>query len=285
MTSDRKRKILAWLGCVVILTALLAVVLSRLELHPGVPLPALINGRTDPATEQALPRVTISISTLWKAILGICFLAVLIYNGYRLIRHAPWNWKDIFRPILLVVLPVMIIIVIFLAGAGVRMTPEPISEEILTPIVEQPGPPLGPLSGGLIWVVYLILAASLLGLSLWLLFHPARATNMDRLALQATWALEALKRGADFKNVIVKCYWEMGQVLKEEQGIEMKSAMTVREFELLLESRGVPHVPVHQLTQLFEAVRYGHQAISAENERLAIDALTEIDRYSRATGT
>jgi hypothetical protein len=34
--------------------------------------------------------------------------------------------------------------------------------------------------------------------------------------------------------------------------------MTTGEFENLLETAGLPHDPIHQLTQLFDAVRYGN---------------------------
>ena len=39
--------------------------------------------------------------------------------------------------------------------------------------------------------------------------------------------------------------------------------MTAREFEALLEKRGVPNPPVHQLTALFEVARYAAQAPGA----------------------
>jgi hypothetical protein len=135
---------------------------------------------------------------------------------------------------------------------------------------------------GLIWLAGLCLAATLVGLGLWFIFRPASHLNTDRLTLQAEWALQTLKSGGDLKNVIVRCYWQMEQVLKEEQGIEKETAMTVREFEHLLEARGMPQLPVHQLTQLFEMVRYGRRATSAADEHQAIEAFTAILQYSQA---
>jgi hypothetical protein len=69
--------------------------------------------------------------------------------------------------------------------------------------------------------------------------------------------------------------------LAEEQGIERKDSMTVREFENLLEVAGVPYDPVHQLTQLFEAVRYGHWQPNPIDEEKAIHCLEAIVLYSR----
>lgn len=285
MTSDTKRKTLACLVGVAILTVIIAVVLQRLELKPGVPLPALANGVAKPQPEQGLPELALSISDLWKAILSLCLLTALIYNGYRLLRSATWRWRDIAKSLFYISLLFLIMAgILFALLSGASDTFGPSAEEPPPPIVAQSGPPLGPVPLGLIWLVVLALAATFVGVGLWVIFHPAGRAGADRLTLQAEWALQALKMGLDFKNVIVRCYWQMGQVLQEEQGIEMGTAMTVREFERLLEARGVPHLPVQQLTQLFETARYGHRATSAEDERKAIDALTAIVQYSRATG-
>ena len=78
------------------------------------------------------------------------------------------------------------------------------------------------------------------------------------MGLEAEKAWQALITGLDLKDVIVKCYRQMSLALEKEQGIERKDFMTTREFENLLEAAGIPHDPIHQLTQLFEAVRYGN---------------------------
>ena len=284
MTSDAKRKTLACLGCMVILTVLIAAALPHLELKPGVPLPALPQGVIEPQPEQETPDVTISLSALWKAILSICLVAGLIYNGYQLLRNATWSWRNVVNSLVRISVFILIAVGILLVLPGIHFTYSmPMMEEIPPPVVELSGPPVGPLPLSLIWLVGLGLAATLVGLGLWFIFRPAGHASTDRLTLQARWALQALKKGSDLKNVIVRCYWQMGQVLKEEQGIEMETAMTVREFERLLEARGVPHLPVHQLTKLFETARYGHRTMSVEDERQAVDALTAIVQYSQAT--
>ena len=71
--------------------------------------------------------------------------------------------------------------------------------------------------------------------------------------------------------------------MRQEQGIERKDFMTTREFENLLETAGVPHDPIHQLTQLFEAVRYGNWQPNPVDEQKAIHCLQAIMLYSRET--
>ena len=278
MTDDAKRKTLACLLGVMILTALIAAALPQLELKPGVPLPGQTDRPGNGLPVQGLPAPSISITTLWKAILVIVLLVVAIYSGYRLLRGMTWNGKVAADLIILSLIVVGVLLVL----SGVRLISAPAKAEGLPPILDIKGPPLGPLPPGLIWLVGLGLAAALVGLGLWLIFRPAARPRSDPLMLEADRALQALKTGLDFNNVIVQCYWQMGRVLKQEQGIEMETAMTARDFEGLLEARGVPHPPVHQLTQLFEAARYGHRPPGADDERRAVDSLTAIVQYSRA---
>ena len=98
---------------------------------------------------------------------------------------------------------------------------------------------------------------------------------------EAENAVNALKAGENFKNVIIHCYLQMTRALQEEQGIERSNNMTVREFENWLDIKGVPRVPVRQLTYLFEKVRYGKQQMSENDEKMGIESLNEIIKYCR----
>jgi hypothetical protein len=121
-------------------------------------------------------------------------------------------------------------------------------------------------------------------LGIWIFFPSTRhETTIDMVGLEAENALQSLRTGQDLKNVIVKCYRQMSLALEKEQGIERKDSMTTREFENLLETAGVPHDPIHQLTQLFEAVRYGHWQPNPIDERKAIHCLEAIILFSRET--
>jgi hypothetical protein len=72
----------------------------------------------------------------------------------------------------------------------------------------------------------------------------------------------------------------MSLALQQEQKIEREAFMTTGEFERLLTARGVPGDPVHQLTQLFEAVRYGRWQPNSIDERRALHCLDAILEYS-----
>jgi hypothetical protein len=73
----------------------------------------------------------------------------------------------------------------------------------------------------------------------------------------------------------------MSQAVKQEQGIVRKDFMTTGEFERLLEAAGMPHEPIHQLTRLFDAVRYGNWQAGAAEEQRAIQCLEAIMQASR----
>ncbi len=282
MTPDLKRKTLACLAGVLILTAVIAAALPQLELKPGLPLPGSDQGAKPTLEVEPVPLVVISISDFFKAVLGILLLAVLLYTGYKLLRGTTWNWKNVLNSLLALAVIVLVLVGLLILLSRVPVTFETPKPEAPPPEVIEKGPPLGPLPPGLIWLVWLGLAAALAGLGLWLAFRQPGRRGPDLLTLEAERALEALKAGLDLKNVIVRCYWQMAQVLQEEQGLEKQAAMTVREFERLLQARGVPPAPVHQLTQLFEAVRYGRRLSNADDERQAVDSLTAIVHYSQA---
>ncbi len=279
MTSKAKRIALACLAGVMVVTALVAAALPQLEFKAGVPLPLGLGSGRRP--DVSAPPLMLDISLFWRAVAGVLLVASLLLLVYKLLTAKDWSWKEFFLSLLTVAVPLLLVAGIMLILSGVRLTAQPEAQPLMMPPVVLPeGPPLGPVSPGLLWLVALGLAAALAGLGAWLIFRPRR--QPDFVKQEAERALEALKAGADLKNVILKAYWQMTQVLKQEQKLEMEAAMTTREFERLLGERGVPPAPVHQLTQLFEAVRYGRQTPGAEAEGQAVDCLTAIVRYSQA---
>jgi hypothetical protein len=101
------------------------------------------------------------------------------------------------------------------------------------------------------------------------------------LLQQAEEAVGALQAGMDLKNVIIRCYLQMTYAIQEEQGIERNDTMTAGEFEEWLENKGFPVVPVHQLTSLFEKVRYSKQQMDKNDEKVATASLNEIIQFCR----
>ena len=101
--------------------------------------------------------------------------------------------------------------------------------------------------------------------------------------MEAEKAWQALSTGSesDLKDVITTCYREMSRALKKERGIEREVSMTTGEFEELLEAAGIPHGPTHQLTRLFDAVRYGDWQPGFAEKQDAIQCLEAIMLYCR----
>lgn len=100
--------------------------------------------------------------------------------------------------------------------------------------------------------------------------------SFGQIAQEAQNALDALKSGANLKNVVIRCYYQMNEILKEEKGIRRDASMTPREFETRLEKGGLPGSAVKELTRLFEEVRYGTHVPDMEDEVVAIASLTAI---------
>jgi hypothetical protein len=90
--------------------------------------------------------------------------------------------------------------------------------------------------------------------------------------------------GGNLKNTIMRCYYEMSQVINEQRGIRRDRSMTPREFEIYLESNGLPGEPVRQLTHLFEDVRYGDLAVGEKEEQQAQSSLTAIIEAVKRVG-
>jgi hypothetical protein len=126
----------------------------------------------------------------------------------------------------------------------------------------------------------LLAAVTLIGI--WIFGSTlSRASAIDVVGLEAEKAWQELKTGVGLKGVIIKCYRQMSLALEKEQKIERKETMTTREFEDVLEAAGFPYDPIHQLTRLFEAVRYGNWQPTSMDEQNAIQCLEAIMLFSR----
>ena len=130
-----------------------------------------------------------------------------------------------------------------------------------------------------IWMASFVLAVLFAAVIFWIgwtLVNRSRKYDMQEFAQEAQAAIDALQAGADLRNTVVRCYYEMSEVLKMKQGLQRESAMTPREFEQRLTARGLPGEPVQQLTRLFEAVRYGTDVPGVREEHQAMASLTAI---------
>jgi hypothetical protein len=287
MPANIKSRAFTFLLMAVILTALIAAALPQLEVRPGIPLPAS-EVRADTPIHNQAHVATVSSKTYFKAALEITLILVMAAGIYKLLKGV--HWKEILVPTLLLAVLGMVISYVLFGAAGVQIKSEPLAEETLPPDLHFAGPPLGHLPTWLIWLVWIGLAIGVILLGIWFIRQPGQNTQHgDPLLLEAERALQALRSGSHLNNVIVRCYEQMGQALLQERKIELEQTMTeqtmtAREFEHLLETRGIPSVPVHQLTQLFEAARYGFREPGPEDVQKAFECLNAIVQFSRTEG-
>jgi hypothetical protein len=133
------------------------------------------------------------------------------------------------------------------------------------------------------WLVYMVslgLSAMILGgfLFLWRRLRRRFGDPLELVAQEAKKTLEELQAGADPKERVIRCYFEMSRVLNEQRGVKRKLAMTTREFEKYLEAVGLQDVHVRRLTRLFEMVRYGAKNLDERENREAVACLKAIVR-------
>ena len=283
MTDTAKRKALILFGLVMLLTVILAASLPQLDLQPGMPLPRLEEGQMMLAPIEEEPLVVIPVSEFLRTLFALVLAGAILYVTYKLLRGSDWrNLGSFIQPLMIVVLIMGIVIfVIMLLPKGESSLPMELPPAVETPRVTSP---LGPVPTSLFWVVGIGLLVGIILLGIWI-FVPSsrRETTIDLVGLEAEDALRSLRNGLDLKDAIVKCYRQMSLVLEKEQGIEREDSMTTREFENLLEAAGVPHEPIHQLTRLFEAVRYGKWQSNPVDEQAAVHCLEAILLFSRET--
>ena len=280
MTGSTKRKTLILLGLVMIITMVIAASLPQLQLQPGMPLPRLQGGNVVAPPVEEEPIEAIPVSKFVVIFFSLILAGSMLYVMYKLIRGA--DWKEIKAFIrMMVVISLVVSGVVFLIMLMPRS--ESFAEAEMPLPTPQPLPtsPLGPVPPSLLWLVGIgLLVASIL-MAMWILTSSRQAKPIDLVGLEAEKAWQALKIGLDLKDVIIKCYRQMSMALEQEKGIERKDFMTTGEFEILLEDEGIPHDPIHQLTRLFDAVRYGNWQPNPLDEQNAIQCLEAIMMYSR----
>jgi len=213
----------------------------------------------------------------------IILIVAIAYAGFKYRKKIAW--REILVPMFFITILALLGLAILFLLQGVKIDFETVTPEILQPEIRFEGPPLGPVTPNLIGLVWIGLAAGLILFGAWIFFRAGkRAQPGDLIKQEAEQAIRDLQTGSDLKSVILRCYLQMSQALLKERGIKLEETMTARDFEGLLEARGIPRDPVRQLTRLFEGARYGFRQPGPEDERQALDCLNAIVQYSRATG-
>jgi hypothetical protein len=221
---------------------------------------------------------------LFRVLVVICALILPFSIIYFFISREARKrvLKDFLR-----LLPFLIIVYIL-----TQISPDILSEEEAP--VALPGPPIESSAPMLDvappqWVIpvasvglALLVAAALVG-SAWLIWRRRRrVTPLERLAREAEEAIEAIQGGADLRDTVLRCYYEMSRVLWQERGIRRRRAMTPREFADHLEEIGLPGRGIRQLTRLFEDVRYGAKVPGPEEQQQALACLGAVVEFCRS---
>ncbi len=284
MSQETKRRSLLLLGGVLISLVLLAGSLSNLELHAGTPFPR-IDSHYAPGQNTPQQVQVYSVTSL-PSIVGLALLLVTIYVLMRLIEFV--NLKRFLRWLFRFVLALTILFIVLVVLSHLNFGPTGASEWIPgiapSPSEAIPTSPLGRPPLELIWFIAIgsVLVTGWIIIQIFMLKgRPSRVE--DPLLQQAKNAMENLQAGRDFQNVIIDCYLQMMSALREEHGIERNSNMTTHEFQGWLELKGWPRLPVQQLTDLFERVRYGKQNSDEHDEETALHSLSEIIEFAERT--
>jgi len=92
-------------------------------------------------------------------------------------------------------------------------------------------------------------------------------------------SLRALASDRDSTDVIMNCYFRMGDVVADKKNMQRDLSMTPAEFAGRLERSGLPGDAVRRLTRLFEGVRYGARKAGPKEINEAVACLTTILHY------
>ncbi|WP_267642767.1 DUF4129 domain-containing protein [Haloarchaeobius amylolyticus] len=103
---------------------------------------------------------------------------------------------------------------------------------------------------------------------------PDPADTQD-IATAAGEAADRIESDADVDNEIYRAWVEMTRYLP----VDHPETSTPREFERAAVEAGMAPEDVRELTDLFETVRYGHEAATPEREQQAVEALRRIEAH------
>ncbi len=280
MEKGKKNQLFLLLLIVLAAIIILAAGLSEIKLRPGQPF--FIGTESLPERDVMEPvSGGGALLTFIRVAFGLALLGLPFAIVYFII--SPEFRKRVFKSLLSLLWIYAIYVVL------ARLPPEALTlEKGIIPAPPQPQdfvpPPVAAFSANPpAWLTFVaafglaaLFAALLVGFVWRRRQRPASASPLDQLAQEAQDALESLRAGGDLRDVVLRCYFEMIQVLNEQRGIERRSDVTPREFEYHLESVGLPGEHVRRLTRLFEAARYGAKTVGEDEERQAIACLTAI---------
>ena len=280
----RRVWLLSLVGLALVTVLLLAGSLQNLTFLPGHALPfaQLIPDLENGTSGDADMSRFMSIMRVFF-ILGWVLLP--FYVIYLII--SPEARKRFLRD-LMVMMPMLLVLYFLLreppAGEGIQQLNRRLEAQSLEEVLTTPVPPVTFEANPSDWVVALttiVLAVAATGLLVGILFLFLRSRQpkqqpLKRVAFEAQAAIDAIEAGGDLRDVILRCYFEMTRAIGDARNLKRNADMTANEFESFLLDRGLPHEPIHNLTDLFVKVRYGAFQPGRQEERLAISSLSAI---------
>jgi len=279
MVKSKEMRALIYLGISLACLLIVAISISQLKLLPGVPFslgnpPPEIAGNGGELSGEG---------NLVAIIRGLAALATVLLVAYIIIHMlTPEGRKRLLADVVALVL--LFLLMNFFASA-----PRSTLTATQTPVESQPPAALPtvpvakftanpPQWVDLIAIVILAIFLTILFINILRIALRPRQTQtvLERIARQAETALDALREGNEPKDIVLRCYYEMSQVVRERQHIQRDLATTPQEFEQTLLQQGLPGNAVRQLTDLFEQVRYGAEIAGEAEKQTAIDSLSAI---------
>jgi hypothetical protein len=258
--------------------------LTGVELLPGDPFPFNLSFRMNTDNGGYLPG---GESILMIVRIIYLFTLILFPFAVLMLIISPRMRKEFFEWLKRVLPFVLMLILIYwavqrLAGREEETDfqgpalPENLTAPNLGADFAVPNPP-----SWLVLVVSLIIVILFLAVVVGIVVYYWRRQQyheapVQRLAFEAREALDAIQSGANLRNAVLRCYYQMSRVVSEQRQLAREQAMTPREFEQRLKQHGLPVEPVRQLTRLFEQVRYGAQEPGELEEHQATASLIAI---------
>jgi lysylphosphatidylglycerol synthetase-like protein (DUF2156 family) len=292
MPSRRRFRVLLFSGLAIAAIMILSAGLADLEFLPGRPFPGLDQlGELLRAIFGAIPSAD-AFGSLFVILIWVALLLLVLILFYSVVlprtKTQGSRWLGVLLWCLALYLLVRLRPEIFKEPQGgspaVPLTPFP-TPLVLTPLPDEVAMSATEFASSSPQWAVLLVALILAALTVGGLLGAARffwrrsrvsSSPLEQLAQEAQEALVALEAGADMKDTVLRCYFEMSRVLDEQRGIRRPRAMTPREFERQLKDAGLPQPQIEQLTRLFEGVRYGARMADEQEERQAVACLTAI---------
>ena len=273
-------------GVALLALFLLAASISTLQFDPGQPI-SFQKLAPQFAEQGASGDISSTLAAFLRVLLILMWIMVPLYLILLIFSK---DARKRFLRDMIMMLPFLILLYILSNNQQLKKAAEELNPAFMGMQNDEiaqltPAPPLPEFVPPAPWVT----TAVIVGLSLtvvaviasflYFLWRRAKKQSQDALVVvrrEAQAALDDIQSGGDLRDAIMRSYLQMVEAIREYRGINRERDMTPHEFEMYLGRRGLPVSPVHQLTQLFETVRYGGVTPGRKEEQAAVTSLRAI---------